>query len=698
MYSGALDALIERAGELRGAVARRLARTAEAVRRHSMRGLTPSGGGAREEPIWRPGGDAVERSQMTAFTRFCAAKTGRDFPDHAALHRFSIEKFSRFWQIYLEWSELRREGDPFPACTSDSCEKANFFPNLRLNYAENLIESGADEQVVVTSLHADAETRRLTRGELRRQVYGFMASLRALGVQPGDRIVAVAHNSAEATIACLAVTGLGAIFSASSPDLGAFAMLSRFTQLSPTLLLCHLNDAYEGVRGRLHERVAEVARSLPTLSAVIALDNGLAPGDLQVPLLSFAALASAEPKPGFAWQRFPFNHPLFILFSSGTTGAPKCIVHGAGGTLLEHSKEQRLHCDLRSGDKLFFQTSTGWMMWNWQLSALATGCEIVHYDGPVGDPETLWRLAAQERVTVFGTNPGYLQYCADAGFSPAAELDLTPLRAVLSTGSILFDRQFDWAKEHVKDVPLQSISGGTDIIGCFVLGNPNLPVYRGEIQSKSLGLDVRALSQAGGPPADLGELVCANPFPSRPLGFFADEDGVRFHQAYFSQNPGVWTHGDFVEFTARGSARIHGRSDGVLNIRGIRVGPAEIYRILQDIPEVRQAMAVEQTVKAGPDGTRLVLLLVLQAGLVLDGSLTLRIKKEISRRGSQAHVPAVIAQVDALPTTHSGKYSETAARDALNGRQVNNLEALKNPECLDALRSHAALRVGGGMR
>jgi acetoacetyl-CoA synthetase len=551
--------------------------------------------------------------------------------------------------------------------------------------------------VAITSFHLDSQPRRLTRGELRRQVTSLMASLRTLGLRPGDRVVAVAHNGAEAAVACLAVTGLGATFSASSADMGAFAMLSRFTQLAPSLLFCHLHDPYEGVRGGLHERIAEVARPLPSLTAVIALDDGVCPEDIGVPLLSLADLASAAPDAFFSWPRFAFNHPLFILFSFGTTGPPKCIVHGAGGTLLEHCKEHRLHCDLSPADKLFFQTSCGWMMWNWQLSVLASGTEIVLYDGPVGDPETLWSLVAQEHVTVFGTNPSFLQYCGDAGFSPVRHYALPSLRAILSTGSIPFDRQYDWVYRHVKALPLQSISGGTDIIGCFVLGNPNLPVYRGEIQCKSLALDLIARPQDGMPGRETGELVCANPFPSRPLCFVGDESGERFHDAYFSQHPGVWTHGDFVEFTEDGSARIHGRSDGVLDIRGIRIGPAEIYRILQEVSEIRHAMAIEQIVKSEPGGSRLVLLLVLQAGLLLDGALTLRIRRLIGRRGSQAHVPSVIAQVGELPTTYSGKQSEAAARDTLNGRQIRNLQALKNPDCLEALRNHAALRVDGAL-
>jgi acetoacetyl-CoA synthetase len=327
------------------------------------------------------------------------------------------------------------------------------------------------------------------------------------------------------------------------------------------------------------------------------------------------------------------------------------------------------------------------------LSALASGSEIVLYDGTIGGPETLWEFVSRECITVFGTNPGFLQYCADAGFRPKDHLPLSHLRAILSTGSVLFDRQFDWVRQHVKELPLQSISGGTDIIGCFVLGNPNLPVYRGEIQCKSLALDVQARHESAqnsrGAP---GSLVCANPFPSRPLGFYGDDTGERFHDAYFSQHVGVWTHGDSCEFTDRGTARIHGRSDGVLNVRGIRIGPAEIYGILQDIPEIRDAMAAEQRVGAGFGGSRLVLLVRLRSGLELDRPLALRIKRELSRRGSQAHVPSVIAQVEEFPITHNGKRSEKAVRDAVNRRPVSNIDALANPHCLDALSRHPALR------
>jgi acetoacetyl-CoA synthetase len=404
--------------------------------------------------------------------------------------------------------------------------------------------------------------------------------------------------------------------------------------------------------------------------------------------------ALAEAAPLASWPRFPFNHPLFILFSSGTTGVPKCIVHGAGGTLLEHAKEHRLHGDFGPRDRLYFHTSTGWMMWNWQLSALAAGTTIAVYDGSVSFPEqdALWQLVAREKVTVFGTSPAFLQFCRDAGIVPNQRVDLGALRAMQSTGSILFDSHYDWVAENVKSLPLQSISGGTDIIGCFVLGNPNLPVYRGESQCVSLGLDVRALPEKDAAERDRGELVCARPFPSRPLGLFGDREGSRFHEAYFSQNEGVWTHGDYVELTERGTARILGRSDGVLNIRGVRIGPAEIYHVLQDVPEIAEAMAIEQSAPAEPGGTRLVLLVVLREGSLLDRPLALRIKKELSRRASPVHVPSVIAAVPELPTTFSGKRSEKAARDVLNGRAATNVAALKNPGSLDVLRSHPDLQ------
>lgn len=638
----------------------------------------------------------VPNSQLTAFTQWCEARTGQPLPDHAAMDRFSVQEFRSFWRYFLEWSDLPRDGAVEPVCVGNVCETALFFPDLRLNYAECLL-AGNPDQVVLTACHAGGSRDRLTRGALRVAAARLGRSLQRLGVRRGDHVVAIARNNAEAVIAALATAAIGATFASCAPDMGVPAILARFAPLEPVVLFgCLAVEPWDpGVP--VAERVTAVAAGLPGLAAIIVLDNGSLPaGERTVSVHRLADLLrddnGGEDRPG--WLRYPFNQPLFTMFSSGTTGAPKCIQHGAGGTLLEHVKEHRLHCDLGPGDRLFFQTSCGWMMWNWQLSALSSGVELVLYDGPLEAPETFWRIVSDERVTVFGTNPAYLHFCEQAGFSPGRVFDLSALRAVLSTGSILYSRQYDWVRDHVKEaMPLQSISGGTDIIGCFVLGNPNLPVHRGEAQCRSFGLDVRSLQPPDDPDARIGELVCANPFPSRPLGFHGDIDGTRFHAAYFAQNPGFWTHGDLIEATPHGGWRLHGRSDGVLNVRGIRVGTAEIYRILGDIEEILEAMAVEQQAEEEPGGSRMVLLVVLRKGLELDNTLARHIRTELARSGSPAFVPARIGQVHALPVTFSGKRSEAAARDAVNGRPVRNRDALQNPECLDAIAKHPAFRT-----
>jgi acetoacetyl-CoA synthetase len=450
---------------------------------------------------------------------------------------------------------------------------------------------------------------------------------------------------------------------------------------------------------------------LPSLHGVIRLDDGVLPKKTGQPAIYALDELIQEVPVGdagrFVWRHFPFNHPLFIMFSSGTTGKPKCIMHGAGGSLLEHLKEHRLHTDLRPGDRMYFHTSCAWMMWNWQLSALASGVEIVTYDGPLSTVDKLWSLVAEERVTVFGTSPAYLKMCEDAGLMPGRQLDLGALRTVLSTGAVLHDAQFNWVRDHVRPIPVQSISGGTDILGCFVLGNPRLAVYAGEAQCRSLALDVQAWGQNGRTDG-IGELVCTNPFPSRPLGFFGDTDGTAFHAAYFAQNPGCWTHGDLIEFSPQGSARLHGRSDGVLNVRGINVAPGDIYRVLRDVPEVREAMVVEQRARAAPANhhqnhpdrpppehfdQRVVLLLVLRHDAVLNGVLMARVLGDIARRLSPAHVPERIIAVDELPVTHNGKLSEAAARSAVNGLPIGNATALRNPGCLEAIRNHPALHL-----
>ena len=629
-------------------------------------------------------------SQRTAFVRFCEERTGRRFADHAAFHAFSVAEYRRFWLLFLEWSDLIYEGTVEPVCTDDSCERASFFPGLRLSYAENVLRfdtPAEGERVAVVAHRVDGRVERLSRWELRRRVRVLAGELERLGVSPGERVVAVASNNPEAIVGALAAATVGATFSVAAPEMGLPALLSRFEQLAPVVLMANLEDRAVTGSSTLGERVGALASGLGSLRAIVALDDGPAPADVRVPLLRLSEVLAAGEDDDREWPRFDFNHPLFVLFTSGTTGRPKCIVHGAGGTLLEHAKEHRLHVDLRPSDTLFFHTSTAWMMWNWQLSALACGSPIVLFEGSFTQPQTLWELVEVNDVSVFGTSPPYLQLCQDSGVSPRDDLALRGLRSVLSTGSVLHDWQYDWVRDHVGDVALQSISGGTDIIGCFVLGNPDLAVRRGMAQCASLGLYVAALTPAG---ETVGELICANPFPSRPLGFVGDADGSRFHAAYFEANPGVWTHGDLIEFDADGYARMHGRSDGVLKVQGVRIGPAEIQIALRELAEIQDVLAVQQQTPGVRGDTRIVLLVVLQPDASIDDRLRLRIRREIARAASPLHVPELIVQVDELPTTHSGKRSERAARDAVNAVTAANIEALRNPESLDQIRQAVA--------
>jgi acetoacetyl-CoA synthetase len=650
-----------------------------------------------QRPIFTPDADTAARSQMAQFMTYCSGATGIGF-DWDSFSRWSSKSWRDFWRLFLDWSGAKVSGSPEPVCAGNDIRTASFFPDLRLSYAGNLLGTAADgcgDNLALIAVDETGRRKSWTRNELRSRVEAAARGLNALGIRPGDRVAAIARNDDAAIVACLAATSLGATWSSIGPDQGSESVLARFCQLDPCLMFVVGSHPYQGAQRSLRDRLEAIVAGLPTVGSIVSLDGDIAALEglsRQVRTLQDLETEGASDVP-FMWPDLPFNHPLFVMFSSGTTGAPKCIVHGIGGTLLEHVKELRLHSDFKAGDRLLFTTSCGWMMWNWQLSALASGAAIVTYDGSptFPTPDALWQVVAREKVTVFGTSPAFMNYCNDFAIVPKDIADLSSLRAIQSTGSVLPDRLYDWVQANVGDIPLQSISGGTDIIGCFVLGNPMLPVWRGESQSISLGLDVCSLRPDGAADDSVGELICSNPFPSRPLGLFNDPTGERFHAAYFAQNKGVWTHGDFMILTSHGGARILGRSDGVMNIRGIRIGPAEIYAILLDIPEIRLAMAVEQQAPQDPGGTRLVLLVVLRDGAVLDRKLTLRIKKDLSSRASMAHVPAAIVAVDDLPATHNGKMSERAARDAVNGKVPENLAALRNPVCLQTLLAHPDL-------
>ncbi|RBY89724.1 acetoacetate--CoA ligase [Blastococcus sp. TF02A-30] len=632
-------------------------------------------------------GTPPQPAQLAGFRRQLEERTGLDLRDPVVLHRFSVEQPAVFWHALLEWTGLPWSGSADPVVTGTDVETARFFPGVRLNYAEALLRplDGVDDDApALTGVHADGPADCYTRAELRAAVQRGATALARLGLAAGDRVVAVAPSTADVVVAALSVAALGGTLSTATPDMGTTALLGRFEQVEPVLVLLDRRtvDDPDGT-------VAALLAGLPTARSVVLVDDLPLPEPAGIPAHRWADLSSeAGDGPPAGWPRLPFDHPLFVMFSSGTTGPPKAMVHGAGGTLLEHVKEHRLHGDLRAGETLYFHTTTAWMMWNWQLSALAVGAHVVVYDGPVTGPATLWEIAADHRVQVLGTSPPYLQLCQDEGYRPAEAVDLSALRAVLSTGAVLHEWQFDWVAEAVGPQPLQSISGGTDIIGCFVLGHPELPVRRGRSQARSLGLDVVAVDGSGVEVVGrIGELVCRRPFPSRPVAFLRDSDGARFHDAYFAEHPGVWTHGDLVDVDADGSARVHGRSDGVLNIDGIRIGPSEIYAALHAVPEVVEALAVEQRHPHRPGATRMVLLVLLAAGAVLDGRLDREIRATLRRRASAAHVPSLVVAVPELPLTHNGKRSERAARDAVNGDPVGNRSALRNPGSLETVRA-----------
>jgi acetoacetyl-CoA synthetase len=647
------------------------------------------------DPVYVPDPDNIAASALADFVRFAMGATGRDLTDPLALHAFSVAEFRTFWTLFVRWSGFVVEGPLEPACVGDVCETAVFFPQLRLNYAQNLLRAipgVGDAAPALSALNEAGGVVRMTRGELRRQVLALAAALKAKGIVAGDRVVAVAGNDAEAIVACLACAAIGAVWSSVAPEIGADTVLGQFGQLAPKAIFHRSTYLDHGKTVDVRSGVEKIVAGLSSLKLAVALGCAeAAPPKLErMEQATLAGLVDAYAADALRLEDlelFPFNHPLFILFSSGTTGPPKCLMHGAGGTLLEHHKEHRLHSDFGPADKVLFLTTCSWMMWNWLVSALAAGSEIVLYEGSVSFPEidSMWSLVARERLTVFGTSPAFLQFTASAGVSPKEGRDFTTLRSVLSTGSVLPDTAFEWVRDEVgAEIAVQSVSGGTDMIGCFLLGHPALPVYAGELQSITLGLDVRALGAT--PENPIGELICANPFPSRPLGIFGDASGEKFQAAYFSQNPGVWTHGDRFEWTHRNTGRLHGRSDAVMNIRGIRIGPAVIYSALAEVEEIVESMAVEQRADAEAGGSRLVLIVVLHEGVALDADLAARIRSIIETKCSRAHVPSTIIASAQVPLTHNNKRAERAARDAVNGDPVGNRKALKNPECLDAIR------------
>jgi acetoacetyl-CoA synthetase len=641
--------------------------------------------------IWQP---SAERSAASNLRRFIATHRARlRGDDYAALYAWSIASPAEFWEAVSDFCAIEyttrhttvvRNADRMPG--------ARWFEGATLSFAANLLAPRREGTAIVFA-NERGDRLALDWSGLRNQVASVAAALRSFGVGRGDRVAGFVANRPQAVVAMLATASLGAVWSSCSPDFGVDAVLDRFGQIAPKVLFATDGYFYNGKSVDSLPTVRALAERLHDLKAVIVIAYRNVQPDLRAlpRAVSFGELTLGE-RTELRFEPVPFDAPLYILYSSGTTGVPKCIVHGVGGTLLQHRKEHVLHTDVKPGDVVFYFTTCGWMMWHWLVSALASGATVVLYDGaPLHpDPGVLWRLAEREQINVFGTSARYLSSLEKSGFVPRTAHSLPALRSILSTGSPLAPASFDFVYANVKeDVQLASIAGGTDLISCFALGNPLLPVHRGELQCRGLGMQVEIFAADGrSVRGEKGELVCTAPFPSMPVGFWNDPDGRKYRTAYFERFPNVWHHGDYAELTAHDGVVIYGRSDTVLNPGGVRIGTAEIYRIVEQFPEIAESIVVGQEWRGD---TRVVLFVRLQPGYALDAALERRLREELKARASPRHVPAKILAVADIPRTMNGKIVELAVREAIHGRPVGNRDALANPEALDEFTARPEL-------
>ncbi|MGE5523192.1 MAG: acetoacetate--CoA ligase [Rhodospirillaceae bacterium] len=652
-----------------------------------------------DQPLWQPSPDRVTRANLTAFMKAVRRDHRASVSDYPSLYRWSIDNPELFWSAVWRFCGVLGELHGTPVVLDrENMPGAQWFPRARLNFAENLLRR-RDDATAIVFRGEDRLGRSITYAELYAEVSRLAQALRAAGVAPGDRVAAYMPNLPGTVIAMLAATSAGAIFSSCSPDFGVQGVLDRFGQIAPKILFAADGYFYGGKTIDVVPRLREIAERLPSVEKMV-----IVPYTQRSPRIEGIARAVEIHEFMAPWgprdiefERLPFNHPLYIMYSSGTTGMPKCIVHGAGGTLLQHLKEHVLHTDIKPDERLFYFTTCGWMMWNWLVSGLAAQATLLLYDGSpfAGGGDILFDYAQEARMSVFGTSAKYIDACAKLGLKPIETHDLGALRAILSTGSPLAPESFDYVYRDVKrDVQLASISGGTDIVSCFALGNPLQPVWRGELQCRGLGMRVEVYDDEGKPVVEQkGELVCSAPFPSMPVGFWNDPDGAKYRAAYFEKYPGVWCHGDYVELTAHGGLIIYGRSDAVLNPGGVRIGTAEIYRQVERLDEVIESLAIGQDWPPGKSGdVRIVLFVRLRGGFVLDDDLREKIRRQIRDNATPRHVPAKIVQVTDIPRTKSGKIVELAVRNAVHGLPVKNVEALANPEALDQFRSRRELR------
>ena len=660
-----------------------------------MKKPPPAQNSAPAAALWQPSEERVRAANLTAFVTAIERDLGTTFDGYDALHRFSLEAPHTFWPAVIRFTGARAEtwGDTVLA-DGDKMPGARWFPDARLNYAENLLRRrGSDDALVFWG--EERVRRRLSWDTLHDAVSCLAQAFAAAGLKSGDRVAGYLPNLPETIIAMLAAVSLGGVWTSCSPDFGTSGVLDRFGQIEPKILLAADGYFYNGKSHDCLAKLAEIAEGLPSVEQVVIIpyaseQPAITPIPKAVTLADFTAGFTAR---DIAFAQLPFDHPLFILYSSGTTGTPKCIVHGAGGTLLQHLKEHQLHCDIKAGDRVFYFTTCGWMMWNWLVTALASEATLLLYDGAPFQSEgrVLFEYADAERMTLFGTSAKFIDALAKSGFRPAENHDLSSLRAITSTGSPLVPESFDFVYDAIKrDVHLASIAGGTDIVGCFVLGNPTAPVWRGEIQCPALAMAVDVFDDDGrSVRAAQGELVCTRPFPSMPVYFWNDPDGARYRAAYFERFPGIWHHGDYVALTEHGGMVMYGRSDATLNPGGVRIGTAEIYRQVEQIDEVLESLCIGQDWQGD---VRVVLFVRLREGANLGDALAQRIRDRLRRNCSPRHVPAKIIQVADIPRTRSNKIVELAVRDVVHRRPVRNLEALANPDALDFYRDLAELR------
>uniref|UniRef100_A0A832ED84 Acetoacetate--CoA ligase n=1 Tax=Desulfacinum infernum TaxID=35837 RepID=A0A832ED84_9BACT len=639
--------------------------------------------------LWQPSEERVGRTNMFRFLQHVNEKHGTGFRTYDDLYRWSIEEIPTFWATLWDYAgfSVSRSYDQ----VVDDVKKlpgARWFEGARLNFAENLLRY-RDDRIALSFKGEGRPTVHITYAELYDRVARLAASLRAMGIQPGDRIAGFVPNMIETVVAMLASVSVGAVWSSCSPDFGIKGVLDRFGQIQPRVLFTANGYQYNGKTFDSLERISEILKELPTIEKVVVIpytDANPDPSRVRNGILLEDFMAK-ESGLTIDFEHLPANHPLYIMYSSGTTGIPKCIVHGAVGTLIQHFKELKLHSDVTRDDTIFYFTTCGWMMWNWLVSSLMLGARVLLYDGSpfYPDPGAMWQMAQDEKITIFGTSAKYLAAVEKAGVKPKETYDLSPLKAVLSTGSPLAIESFEYVYRDIKaDLCLSSISGGTDIISCFALGNPMGPVYAGELQCRGLGMKVEAWNEDGQPViGQKGELVCTAAAPSMPIYFWNDPDGQKYRDAYFSVFPGVWHHGDFIEITERGGVIIYGRSDATLNPGGVRIGTAEIYRQVETIPEILDSLVVGQD---WDNDVRVILFVKLRDGCTLDEALINRIKTAIRVNTTPRHVPAKIIAVPDIPYTISGKKVELAVRKVIHNQEVKNKDALANPEALEYYR------------